>query len=304
MFRIFLGFIALLFAHVTFAQDVSTADAVIERPWKVTLSTETSMQLGQETAAPFVSELNQETALSFTYKLGASGYSVNIRQPFYNTFLETGVNDVGSFYVGDTELNLKKASIGTITPSDVKLGAGLRVVLPTDKITPSQSDSGFLAYFAPSISAIKNWTRLTLGTTLASRFYLFSKEAYPIYSFEDREATTRTVVIESYANPITRQIIQGILGYKITEKVGLGTVAQLELDWRHDPKPNQPAKGAPRFMLIPEVTYSPLGAVELAAGVVVGGSSYGARKLRDVWFNNQDELLTSSTAYANVSYTF
>lgn len=304
MFRIFLALLALTFSNLSFAQDANTTEGVAVRPWKLTLSTETSMQLGQETAAPFVSELNQETALSFTYKLGNSGYSVNVRQPFGNTFLETGVDDNGSFGVGDTEVNLKKANIGTITPAGVDLGAGLKVVLPTSRVTPGLNDSGFLTYFAPSLSATKSWTRLTLGTTVASRFYLVTKDAFPIYSYADSQATEKTVVIPEYANPISRQIVQGILGYQLTDRLGFGTVAQLELDWRHDPKPKQPAKGAPRFMLIPEVTYSPVKSVEVATGIVLGGSSTGAQKLRAVWFDDQYKLLTNSTAYANVSYTF
>lgn len=310
MYKIFLVLFALTFSNLSFAQDTNTTEAVVTRPWKLTLSTETSAQLGQEKAAPFVSELNQETALSFTYKLGESGYSVNVRQPFGNTFLESGVNDGGSFGVGDTEVNLKKASIGTITPAGVDLGAGFRVVLPTSRVTPALYDNGFLTYFAPSLSATKSWTRLTLGTTLASRFYLVSKESYQPYSYASSQAGIKTALVDDdnkpviNKNPITRQIVQGIIGYQLTEKLGFGTVAQLELDWRYDPTPNMPAQGAPRFMLIPEVTYAPLKSVEVATGVVLGGSSSGAKKLREVWLNNQDQLLTNSTAYANVSYTF
>lgn len=320
MFKIFLGFIVLFSTSFAFAQDQTSAEAVIAKPWNLTVSTETSMQLGGSITSQYISELGQETALNFSTKLGASGYSVSIRQPLYNTFLESGANDSGSFSVGNTELNLKKASIGVVSPSDVNLGAGFRVVLPTGRVTPDLNDSGFISYLMPSISVTKTWSRVTLGTNLASRFYFFTKEDWQYYTYADKDAKEKTAKTSKtevdgveqekavrLKNPITRQILQGIFNLQATEKVAFATIAQLELDWKHNPVKEGVATGAPRFMIIPEVSYSPLDSVSVATGVVVGGSSQGAINLRE-WFKEREvtmeTLLTNSTAYTNVSYTF
>lgn len=304
MKRILLGLLTISFANLAFAQDQNTTKAETVKPWKLTLSTETDMGLSQETGPLFVSDVSQSTYINYTINIGQSGYAIQVNQPLYNNFIESGVNDGGTFAIGNTEVNLKKASIGKVMPADVNLAAALRVVLPTGKLTPDLNKDGFVTYLAPSITASKSWTQVSLAASLASRFYVYTKEAFPLYTYTERTAKTKDVLIPSYANPITRQILQGIFGYQITDKFGFGTVAQLELDWRNDPGFKKPAQGAPRFMLIPELTFSPMSSVEVATGVVIGGSTTGAKKLRDVWFNNQADLVTSSTAYGSVSYSF
>src|SRR3990167_1273150 len=279
------------FSGFSFAEEPNTTEAKVTKPWNVTFSTETSAQLAKDhkKSTYYLGEFNQTTSGVFVYKIRNTDYSVKVNQPFYNTFFESGANDGGSFSVGSTDIDLKKASIGKVMPADVNLSAGLRLQLPTSRLTEGQNKSGFLGYLMPSLTASKTWTKFTVAGTLGSRFYLFEKRAWDIYSYEGPESTERTVVVPNYPNPIARQILTGLVSYQLTERVGLSSVTVFELDWRYNPQPNGPALGAPRMMVIPEVSVAATKNLELAMGVVVGGSALGAQKLRNVWLDNQKD---------------
>lgn len=294
-----------------YAQDVATTEASVKRPWTVGLSTQTTMGLSKDATddSTNVGALGQRTVVDFTYDFAGSDISLLITQPFYNSWIEAGENAKGNFTLGNTELNYKNASIGEL--GGVNFSAGFRTVIPTELLTEKNSvkrNTGFITYVMPSLKAKKAWGKFALSGKAASRLYFFSKEESEVWADVINLNTKEKVEakIGTSANRLFRQYLTATASYNILENLSVSTSGQFELDMRHKLEGSDKRSIKPQFMVVPEISITPVENLSVDLGFAIGGSpSLDPMNFEDVWANdNLKNIAYNSAAYARVGYTF